>query len=79
MLSLFFHSSELRFYSLKNATEGPSQNVSGMGKAKDQRSLIMTWKPDSILYFLAQISMYMGYSGESCVYSCCIADRVRIC
>jgi hypothetical protein len=79
MLSPLFHSSELCFYSLQNATEGPSQNVSSMWKAKDQRSPVVTWKPDSILYFLAQIPMYAGCSGAACVYACCIADRARIC
>jgi hypothetical protein len=33
-------------YSLKNATEGPSQNVSSIWKVKDQRSPVMTWKPN---------------------------------
>jgi hypothetical protein len=79
MLSLLFHSSELFFYSLQNETEGPSQNVSCMWKDKDQRSPIVTWKPDSILYFLAQILMYAGCSGVACVYACCIAYRVCIC
>jgi hypothetical protein len=51
MLSLLFHSSELCFYSLQNATEGPSQNVSSMWKAKDQISHVVTWKPDSIFVF----------------------------
>jgi hypothetical protein len=79
MLSPLFHSSELGFYSLQNAIEGPSQNVSSMWKAKDQRSYVVTWKPDSVLYFLAQILMYTGYSGGACVYACCIVDRVCIC
>jgi hypothetical protein len=36
----------LSLYSLQNATEGPSQNVSSIWKAKDQRSHVVTWKPD---------------------------------
>jgi hypothetical protein len=79
MLSLLFHSSERFSYSLQNATEGPSQNVSSIWKAKDQRSSVVTWKPDFILYFLAQILMYTGCSGASYVYTCCIVDRARIC
>ena len=37
-------------YSLQNAIEGPSQNVSSIWKAKDQRYSVMIWKPD--IYFL---------------------------
>jgi hypothetical protein len=32
-------------YNLQNAIEGPSQNVSSIWNAKDQRSPIITWKP----------------------------------
>jgi hypothetical protein len=50
-----------------------------MWKAKDHRSPIMTWKPDSILYFLAKIPMYVGCSGAAYVYAGCIEDRALIC
>jgi hypothetical protein len=33
-------------YSLKNATEGQSRNISSIWKAKDQRYSIVTWKLD---------------------------------
>jgi hypothetical protein len=33
-------------YSLQNGTEGSSQNVSSIWKAKDQISPVVTWKPD---------------------------------
>jgi hypothetical protein len=33
-------------YSLQNATEELSCNVSSIWKAKDQRSHVLTWKPD---------------------------------
>jgi len=49
--SPFFHSLELCSYSLQNATEGLSQNVFNIWKAKDHRSLIVTWKPDFIFVF----------------------------
>ena len=39
----------------------------------------MTWKPDLILYFLAQILMYTGCSGSASIYASCIAYRERIC
>jgi hypothetical protein len=79
MLSPLFHSSKLCSYSLQNAIEGPSQNVSSIWKAKDQRSSIVTWKPDLILYFLAQIPIYASCSGASSVYASCIAVRECIC
>jgi hypothetical protein len=50
-----------------------------MWKAKDKRSSVVTWKPDLILYFLAQISMYVGFSGATSVYTSCIVDRESIC
>jgi hypothetical protein len=77
--SLFFHSLKLCSYSLHNATEGPSRNVSSIWKAKDQRSSVVTCKPDFILYFLAQISIYASCSGASSVYASCKAVRERIC
>jgi hypothetical protein len=79
MLSPLFHSSELCFYSFHNATEGPSQNVSSIWKAKDQRYPVVTCKLDFILYFLAQIPMYVGCSGAANVYTSCIEDRECIC
>jgi len=39
----------------------------------------MTWKPDLILYFLAQIPIYVSCSGEKSIYSSCKAVRERIC
>jgi hypothetical protein len=51
MLSPLFHSSKLFSYSLQNAIEGPSWNASSIWKAKDQRSLVVTWKPNSIFVF----------------------------
>jgi hypothetical protein len=51
MLSPIFHGSKLCSYSLQNATERLSQNVSSIWKAKDQRSLVVIWKPDSIFVF----------------------------
>ena len=39
----------------------------------------MTWKPDLILYFLAQILIYASCSGATSVYASCKAIRKRIC
>jgi hypothetical protein len=39
----------------------------------------VTWKPDLILYFLAQISIYAICSGATSVYASCIEIRERIC
>jgi hypothetical protein len=39
----------------------------------------MTWKPDLILYFLAQIPIYASCSGAASVYASFKAVRVRIC
>jgi hypothetical protein len=64
-------------YSLQDATEGSSQNVSSIWKDKDQRSPVVTWKPDLILYFLAQIPMYAVVVDQQ-VYASYIADRERI-
>jgi hypothetical protein len=77
--SLFFHSSKLYSYSLQDATKGPSQNVSSIWKAKDQRYSIMTWKTDLILYFLAQILIYVSCSGASSIYASCKVVREHIC
>jgi hypothetical protein len=74
-----FHSSKLCSYSLQNATEGSSQNVSSTWKAKDQRSSIVTWKLDLILYFLAQILIYVSCNGEPSIYASSIAVRESIC
>jgi hypothetical protein len=79
MLSFLFHRSKLFSYSFQNATEGLSQNVSGIWKAKDQISFVVTWKLDLILYFIAQIPIYMSCSGEASIYAYCITDRERIC
>jgi hypothetical protein len=35
--------------------KGRVENISSIWKAKDQRSYVVTWKLDLILYFLAQI------------------------
>ena len=78
MLSILFHILKLFSYSLQNATEGLSQNVSSIWKAKDQRSSIMTWKPNLIFYFLAQIPMYVGCSGAAIIYASYITDRESI-
>jgi hypothetical protein len=39
----------------------------------------MTWKPDLIFYFLAQISIYASCSGAASVYASCKAVRKCIC
>jgi hypothetical protein len=39
----------------------------------------MTWKPYLILYFLAQIQIYVSCSGASSIYTSCITDRESIC
>jgi hypothetical protein len=39
----------------------------------------MTWKPDLILYFLAQILIYTSCSGEESTYASCKAVREHIC
>jgi hypothetical protein len=39
----------------------------------------MTWKPDLILYFLAQIPIYASCSGATSVYTSFKAVRERIC
>jgi hypothetical protein len=78
MLSPLFHSSKLCYYSLQNATEGSSQNVSSIWKAKDHISSIVTWKPNLILYFLAKILMYAGCGGAANVYTYFITNRERI-
>jgi hypothetical protein len=39
----------------------------------------VTWKPDLILYFLAQILIYVSCSGATSVYASCKAVRERIC
>jgi hypothetical protein len=39
----------------------------------------VTWKPDLILYFLAQIPIYTSCSGATSVYASCKAVRERIC
>jgi hypothetical protein len=75
----FFHSSKLFSYSLQNAAEGPSRNVSSIWKAKDQRSFVVTWKPDCILYFLAQIPIYASCSGVASVYASWKVVRECIC
>jgi hypothetical protein len=56
-----------------------SRNVSSIWKAKDRRSLVMTWKPDTIFHFWAQIPMYTGCSGAAYVYECYIVGKVRTC
>jgi uncharacterized BrkB/YihY/UPF0761 family membrane protein len=66
-------------YSLQNATEGSSRNVSSIWKAKDQRSFVVTWKLDLILYFLAQIPIYVSCNGASSVYTSCKVVREHIC
>jgi hypothetical protein len=39
----------------------------------------MTWNPDLIFYFLAQIPIYMSCSGASSIYASCKAVREHIC
>jgi hypothetical protein len=39
----------------------------------------VTWKPDLILFFLAQISIYASCSGATSIYASCKAIRERIC
>jgi hypothetical protein len=56
-------------YSLQNGTEGPSQNVSSIWKAKDHRSPVVTWKPDINFHFLAQILMYAWAVVEQPAYT----------
>jgi hypothetical protein len=46
---------------------------------KDHGSRDVTWKPGTIFLFWAQNPMYAGCSGATCVYTCCIIVRVRIC
>jgi hypothetical protein len=79
MLSPLFHSLKLCSYSLQNATEGLSQNISSIWKAKDHRYSFVTWKLDLILYFLAQILIYARCNGAISVYTSCTTDRERIC
>jgi hypothetical protein len=68
----------LFYYSLQNAAEGLSQNVSSIWKAKDYRYFFVTWKPDLILYFLAKIPIYVSYSGATSIYASYKAVRKRI-
>jgi hypothetical protein len=39
----------------------------------------MAWKPDTIFNFFSSNPMYMGCSGATYLYACCITDRVYIC
>jgi hypothetical protein len=39
----------------------------------------VTWKPDLIFYFLAQIPIYLSCSGEKSVYASFKEVRERIC
>jgi uncharacterized BrkB/YihY/UPF0761 family membrane protein len=64
-------------YSLQNGTEGLIRNISSMWKAKDQRSHVVTWKPEILFYFLAQIPMYVGCSRAAYLYACCIVCKMR--
>ena len=77
--SPLFHSSNFSHLQLSSVIEGSSQNVSNIWKAKDHRSPVVTWKPNTIFHFWAQILMYVGCSGEAYVYSCCIVGKVRTC
>jgi hypothetical protein len=36
-------------------------------------------KPDTIFQFWAHFPMYVGYSGATYIYACCIVGKVRIC
>jgi hypothetical protein len=64
---------------ISNGTKGLSRNVSNIWKAKDHRSPIVTWKPDINFHFGAKILMYMGCSGATYVYACCIVGKVYTC
>jgi hypothetical protein len=55
------------------------QNISSIWKAKDHRSSVVTCNPNLILYFLAQISIYMRCSGASSIYASFKAVRECIC
>jgi hypothetical protein len=39
----------------------------------------MTWKPNLILYFLAQIPIYVSCSGVASIYASCKVVRKHIC
>jgi hypothetical protein len=39
----------------------------------------MTWKTDTIFNFWEHFPMYMGCSGATYVYPCCIVGKVCIC
>ena len=46
-----FHRSDFAHLYPSSGTEGSSQNISSLWKTKDQISLVVTWKPDSIFVF----------------------------